>query len=346
MRSERPHALRTIRRSTTAALTLAAAVALAGCSSVAAPAPPAPDAEAGSDGAHVVSREIAEGMGSEQADGDFPRSVTHYAGATELETSPTRIAVVSTGQLDALLALDIVPVAATRAEQSALVPDYLTAALPERADELAGIADIGERTEPDLESIAAAQPDLILINSVRGAELFDRLSAIAPTVVTLGNGVNWKSDLLLLADALGREGDAQRYLDELHADADAFAEQADGPSTVSFLQHTGDRMRIMGEPSFTGGIAEDLGLARPASQRFDETSREISAEQLEQADADHVFYAGTDDGLTALRTAALWPSLGAVADERATEVDLDVFFMNAGPIAARIAQERIVDVLS
>ncbi len=341
MRIERP------RRPRPAALPLllVTALALVGCSSAAAPVSPTLDAEAGSDGEHVVSRELGEGMGSEDADGAFPRTVAHFAGTTEVTTSPSRIAVVSTGQLDALLALGTVPVAATRAEQSALVPDYLTDAFPERAEELAGITDIGERTEPNLESIAAAQPDLILINSVRGAELFDRLSAIAPTVVTLGNGVNWKSDFLLLADALGREDDAQRHLDELHADADAFAEQADGPSTVSFLQHTGDRMRIMGEPSFTGGIAEDLGLDRPASQRFDDTSQEISAEQLEQADAAHLFYAGTDDGLVALRAAALWPSLDAVAEGRATEVDLDVFFMNAGPIAARIAQDRIVDAL-
>ncbi|GMA29234.1 ABC transporter substrate-binding protein [Arenivirga flava] len=320
-----------------------------GCSASAQPSgtptASAPDAEAGSAGEHVVAREMAEGMGASEPDGAFPRTVEHDAGSTKLETAPKRIAVVSTGQLDALLALGTVPVAATRAEASALVPAYLAEAFPERAEALDDLEDIGERTEPSLEAIAASEPDLILINSVRGAELFDRLSTIAPTVVTLGNGVNWKSDFLLLADALGMEGDAQDVLDGLHRDADAFAAGLDDAPTVSFLQSAGLRMRIMGLPSFTGGIAEDLGLGRPESQRFDETSQDLSPEQLQAADADWLFYAVEGDGAAALLEAPLWPSLGAVRGGSAVEVDLDPFFMNAGPVAARLAQDRIVDAL-
>ncbi len=331
------------------ALIAATAVALfaSGCSTAAPPVASAPDAEAGALGEHVVSRTMGEGMGSDEPDGAFPRSVAHYAGRTAIDAAPERIAVVSTGQLDALLALGTVPVAATRAEASALVPAYLAEAFPEQAEALDGIEDIGERTEPSLEAIAASEPDLILINSVRGAELFDRLSAIAPTVVTLGNGVNWKSDFLLLADALGMEGDAQDVLDGLHRDADAFAAELGEPSpAVSFLQSTGERMRIMGLPSFTGGIAEDLGLDRPESQRFDETSQDLSPEQLQAADADWLFYAVEGDGSRALLEAPLWPSLEAVQSGRAVEVDLDPFFMNAGPVAARLVQDRIVDALS
>lgn len=321
----------------------AAALTLSGCTASPSPSPSALDAEAASTGDHTVSREMAEGMGSDEADGVFPRTVAHYSGETEIEAAPERIAVVSTGQLDALLSLDVVPTAATRAEYSGLVPQYLLDAFPENADALGAMADIGERTEPDLEAIAQSDPDLILINSVRGADLYASLSAIAPTVVTLGNGVNWKSDFLLIADALGREGDAQADLDTLHADADAFAESLpeDAP-TVSFLQSTGDRTRIMGVPSFTGGLAEDLGLARPESQQFDDTSEEISAEQLELADADWIFYAGNGDGLGLIEDAALWPSLTAVDADRATAVDLDPYFMNAGPVAARLVLDEIV----
>ncbi|KQQ04284.1 iron ABC transporter substrate-binding protein [Rathayibacter sp. Leaf185] len=314
-------------------------MALAACSGTASGASAPPDAEAAATtGEWTVSRVMADGMGAPEADGVFPRTVEHYSGSTVLETAPVRIAVVSTGQLDALLSLDVVPVAATRAETSGLVPEYLA----DRIDDPSAIADIGERTEPDVEAVAQADPDLILINSVRGADLYASLSAIAPTVVTLGNGVNWKSDFLLLADALGREGDAQAVLDGLHADADAFAATlpAEAP-TVSFLQSTGDRTRIMGVPSFTGGLAEDLGLARPESQRFDDTSQEISAEQLELADADWIFYAGQGDGLSLIEDATLWPTLSAVAAGTIEEVELDPFFMNAGPIAARLVLDTV-----
>ena len=324
------------------ALGVAAILALTGCSGSAAPAATV-DAEAGASGDWVVARDLEPGMGSSEADGVFPRDVTHFGGVTEIAAAPTRIAVVSTGQLDSLLALGTVPVAATRAENSGLVPQYLRDAFPDDASALGAMADIGKRTEPDLEAIAQAKPDLILINSTRGTELYDALSAIAPTVLTKGNGVNWKSDFLLIADALGDEGEARGILDSLQNDSAAFAEtHAPGEPTVSFLQSTGDRTRIMGVPSFAGGIAEDLGLGRPASQQFDDTSQDISAEQIDLADADRVFYAGIGEGLAFIEDAPLWSTLTAVADGHAVAVDYDPWFTNAGPVAARLVQDEIV----
>lgn len=325
-----------------AVTSIGALLALAGCAS-AAPAPALPDAEAGSTGQWVVARDLEPGMGSTDADGVFPRIVTHFAGTTEIPAAPERIAVVSTGQLDAVLTLGDVPIAATRAENSGLVPQYLRAAFAADDAQLDAMADIGSRTEPDLEAIAQAAPDLILVNFTRGTEMYDALSAIAPTVVTKGNGVNWKSDFLLIADALGQEGAARANLDALQADSAAFAKTlpAEAP-TVSFLQSTGDRTRIMGVPSFAGGLAQDLGLGRPESQRFDETSQDISAEQIDLADADYIFYAGTGQGVEFIETAPLWATLDAVATGRTTTVDFDPWFMNAGPTAARLVQDELV----
>ena len=315
---------------------------LTGCSGTAAPSSTV-DAEAAATGDWVVARDLEPGMGSSEADGVFPRSVTHFGGVTEIPAAPTRIAVVSTGQLDSLLALGTVPVAATRAENSGLVPQYLTDAFPDDASALGAMSDIGKRTEPDLEAIAQADPDLILINSTRGTELYDALSAIAPTVLTKGNGVNWKSDFLLIADALGKEGEARGILDSLQSESAAFAAtHPAGEPTVSFLQSTGDRTRIMGVPSFAGGIAQDLGLGRPASQQFDDTSQDISAEQIDLADADRVFYAGIGQGQAFIEDAPLWSTLGAVAEGRTVAVDYDPWFTNAGPVAARLVQDQIV----
>lgn len=347
-RSPSRHARFRPRRRGAASLGIGAvAIAVLGLTGCAGPAPTSGvDAEAGATGQWVVARDLEPGMGSSADDGVFPRQVTHFAGVTEIPSAPSRIAVVSTGQLDALLTLGVVPTAATRAENSGLVPTYLREAFPQDAASLDAMTDIGVRTEPDLEAIAQARPDLILINSTRGAELFDALSAIAPTVVTKGNGVNWKSDFLLIADALGDEGAARGILDSLQADSAAFAStHADGEPTVSFLQSTGDRTRIMGVPSFAGGVAQDLGLGRPASQQFDETSQDISAEQIDLADADHVFYAGIGQGLAFIEDAPLWQTLGAVADGNAVAVDYDPWFMNAGPTAARLVQDEIVEVV-
>ncbi|MFB2584587.1 hypothetical protein [Herbiconiux liukaitaii] len=80
---------------------------------------------------------------------------------------------------------------------------------------------------------------------------------------------------------------------------------------------------------------------RATSQQVDDTSAEISAEQLELADADWIFYAGNGDGLSLIEDAALWPSLTAVDTGHTLLVDLDPYFMNAGPVAARLALDQI-----
>jgi iron complex transport system substrate-binding protein len=276
-------------------------------------------------------------MGSTAADGVFPRSVGHFGGTTEIPARPQRVVVISTGQLDAALALGVVPVGSTRGDKAGLVPAYLSAAFPEKAAGLAAMADVGLRTSPNLEAVAGARPDLILANKAGGAELYPQLSQIAPTVLTEGTGVNWKQDLLLVAHALGTAGAAQRLLDTFHADAAALGARLSTHPAVSFLRITADRVRVFGVGSFPGSIAADAGLARPSDQQFPQTSVDLSPEQLGKADGDRVFY-GVQGGAAAaagLLNGPVWRGIPAVAAGRVTEVDDDVWYLNAGPVAAR-----------
>ncbi|MBP2457122.1 iron complex transport system substrate-binding protein [Clavibacter michiganensis] len=297
---------------------------------------------------YTTPRTMPEGKGSGQPDGVFPRTVVHFAGTTTIPAAPQRVAVISTGQADALLTLGIVPVASTAADGAAVVPDYLTRAFPEDADALAAVAPLGDRISPDIESVAAVEPDLILLN-VTGkdaASLYASLSAIAPTVATQGTGLYWKQDLLLLADAVGRTQQAASWLDSYQSDAAAFgAGLADRP-TVSFLRSSADRIRVFGVASFAGSVAEDAGLPRPEEQDFtDQTSRDISEEQIDLAEGDHVFagvQGGDEEALTGL---PLWPTLQAVEDDAVTFVDDDVFYLNTGPTAARAVLEAMRSAL-
>lgn len=280
-------------------------------------------------------------MGSPAADGVFPRTVTAFGGATEIPGPPRRVLVISTGQLDALLALGVLPVGATRGDNAGLVPSYLATAFPERAGELASMADLGLRTAPNLEAIAKAKPDLILANKAGVEDLAPQLSRIAPTVLTQGTGVNWKQDLLLVAHALGRAQQAQRLLDTFHSDAVALGARMATKPTVSFLRITAGRMRVFGVPSFTGSIAEDTGLPRPPAQTFGATSQDISREELAKADGGRIFY-GVQGGASDLLTSDLWKPLGG----HATAVDDDVWYLNAGPVAARLVLDGMAKTLT
>ncbi|SEP64533.1 iron complex transport system substrate-binding protein [Devosia sp. YR412] len=295
---------------------------------------------------HTAPRTL-EGTGSDAADGVFPRTVKHVLGETVIQSEPKRVAIISTGQFDSALAVGVVPVATTRgAGQIELTDAYLAAAYPEFSTQFSEVQDLGLRLEIDLEALAEARPDLILVNAAKDTPeeraQYETLSQIAPTVVTNATGVNWKIIFLLTADALGKREAAQAYLDQFHADAEVFAATvAAAPPTVSFVQSTGDRTRVFGVRSFAGAIAEDMGLVRPEAQSFDKTSEDISTELLDQADGDWIFYAGRGDGIKVLTEAPLWATLEGVAAGHAVEVDFDPFFFNAGPTAARIVLDKI-----
>ncbi|MFF1720417.1 iron-siderophore ABC transporter substrate-binding protein [Streptomyces sviceus] len=292
---------------------------------------------------------LADGMGSDQgADGAFPRTVTHFEGRTTLKAQPKKIAVLSTGQLDDLLSLGVVPAATTRADNAGLVPGYLADAFPAYKKRLAGMTDAGTRQAPNLETLAAAKPDLILANDSLG-NLYPKLSKIAPTVITAGNGINWKRDLLLVGDAVGKGEAARKLLDGIVADARAKGREIEGDPAVSMVRFTPGRTRMFGVSSFTGSLAVDMGLSRPKSQRFHAISQDIGAESIDTADGDWIFYSVQGD---ASRTDAasvvagpLWKSMKAVGAGQAVKVDDDPWYLNAGPSAARLVISQLADAL-
>ncbi|MCX4764623.1 iron-siderophore ABC transporter substrate-binding protein [Streptomyces sp. NBC_01275] len=302
-----------------------------------------------SEGPDAAPSALADGMGADtDTDGTFPRTVKHFQGSTTVKTAPKKIAVLSTGQLDDLLALGVVPTASTRADNAGLVPDYLADAFPQYESKLAAMTDAGTRQAPNLESLAAAKPDLILVNDSLG-DLYPTLSKIAPTVVTAGQGINWKRDLLLVGAAIGKGQAAQKLLDGIVSDAQTEGKAVEGGPTVSMVRFTPDRTRMFGVSSFTGSIAVDMGLSRPESQQFKAISQDISSEKIDTADGDWIFYSVQGDAskTDAASTLAgpLWKGMDAVKAGQAVKVDDDPWYLNAGPTAARLVVNELADNL-
>ncbi|MGA5502022.1 ABC transporter substrate-binding protein [Streptomyces umbrinus] len=302
-----------------------------------------------SEGPSAAPSALADGMGTKAADGEFPRTVSHFKGKTEIAAAPKRIAVLSTGQLDDVLTLGVLPTATTRADNAGLVPDYLADAFPQYKKQLAKMTDAGTRAAPNLETLATAKPDLILANDSLG-DLYPKLSKIAPTVITAGNGINWKRDLLLVGDAVGKGEQAQKLLDEHADEAAAAGTKVDGKNTaVSMLRFTPDRTRMFGVSSFTGSIAVDMGIGRPKSQQFKAISEDIGAESIDVADGDWIFYSvqGAQDKTDAGSVLAgpLWKSMKAVEAGHAVKVDDDPWYLNAGPTAADLVVKQLTESL-
>ena len=165
---------------------------------------------------------MPEGKGSGKADDVFPRKVVHFKGSTEIKKAPTKVVILSTGQLDVALTLGIVPIGSTKGDGAATVPEYLKKAFPKQADKLGAIKDVGSRKSPSVEDIGNLSPDLILVNQAGKDDidtLYKSLSEVAPTVVTQGKSEAWKQDFLLVADALGKPETAKKWMETYQVDA-------------------------------------------------------------------------------------------------------------------------------
>ncbi|WP_448611953.1 ABC transporter substrate-binding protein [Geodermatophilus sp. URMC 60] len=272
------------------------------------------------------------------------RTVGHAMGTAEITGTPERVVVLDTGELDAVLALGVTPVGAVRTSVSDELPGFVA----EAGVDPAGIENVGTIEEPDLEAIAALQPDLILSNVVRHEALHDQLEQIAPTVMAENVAVTWKDNLRLAGEALDRGDEAGRLLDDHEARADEVGALFGDPaatevSVARFID--GSSVRLYGEGSFIGTVLADAGFARPPVQRVDDFFVEVSQEEVGQAGGDLLFYgAYGEDGQNALERvtgAGLWQGLPAVQGGRSFEVDDDRWFLGLGPLGAGLVLDDL-----
>lgn len=234
------------------------------------------------------------GGGEGTGDGAAPervRTVQHAMGSTEIRGAPARIVALDQTFVDAAFTLDTPLVGFTGISGSTTeLPAYLGDARARLGEDA---VYLGNLEEPNLEQIAALQPDLILSAKVRHEELYDELSAIAPTVFSETTGPTWKDNIRLLARSIGEEALAEERINAYEQRAKAIGDAiraAEGRNpTVSVVRFLPAQTRLYQRDSFSGIVLADTGLARPPSQDVDDFAVEISEERILDADADHIY---------------------------------------------------------
>jgi iron complex transport system substrate-binding protein len=303
-------------------------------------------AACGDDDGDAASTTANETNATAADDGAFPRTVEHDMGQTEIPEQPERVVVLDTGELDSAVALGVTPVGAVRAPVEDGFLDYLS-------DQTAETELVGTIDDVNLEAVAALRPDLILSSTLRHEDIYDELTAIAPTVFTETVGVVWKDNLAVHAEALGLEAEAEQlladYRDRTAEIADRLAEDRGGLPTISMVRFLPGETRLYQRASFIGTILDDVGLPRPESQDVDDFAATISAEQLEMADGDVIFtthYGPAEDSTEPeLTSNPLWNQLGAVQAGDVYEVPDDHWMLGIGIGAATLVLDDIEALL-
>ncbi|WLQ32405.1 iron-siderophore ABC transporter substrate-binding protein [Streptomyces castrisilvae] len=272
-------------------------------------------------------------LGTDAAPGQWPRTVKHAMGSTEIKARPERVVVLDVGELDNVVSLGVKPVGLAPTEGSPELPSYLK-------KDAGSPKNIGTINSLNLEAIAALKPDLILGSQLRAANSYDELSKIAPTVFSIRPGFTWKENYLLNAAALDKTAQAEANLASYKKKAEALGDKlgADKP-TVSMVRYLPDGViRLYANASFIGTILKDVGIPRPKNQDIADLAAEVSAENIDQADADYIFTGVYGEAKATDKSKAqanpLWKNLKAVKDGHAYDVPDETWYLGLGVTAA------------
>lgn len=276
----------------------------------------------GSDGG-VVAAEDAGATGAGEAAAST-RVVEDATGEVELPSEYERV-VPTDGVFAAnMLSLGVQPAAVPGDVklQLSTVSEYL----PDGTD-LEALPEIGLQYDINLEALAAAEPDLIISSEFEAEEFGDLYRGIAPTYFTSwpSNG-EWRPRFLQVAEALGREDEAQAVSDDFDEFVADLPESLDDQA-VAFVRAadlTDIRADVL-ETSFAGSVAREAGLpvldlSEQVEVDPDASWIDLSEENLDllaEADvlviADLSFYdPALEPSDAVLDNSALWETLPAV----------------------------------
>lgn len=283
-----------------------------------------------------------EGTDTAAASSDAETIVSTAFGDVAVPAEPARVITLAESALDVALAVGVEPVGTSAARGGDAAPAYL-------GQDAAGIPIVATVSEPNLEAIVEAAPDLILAAAGLEEAQYESLAEIAPTVVPERAAAGeWQAPLETYAAALGAEDELSERLDAVEERVAVLAESgavdgsagvirwmASGPVLMNAGNMPGTLLQAAGATSMQAAV--DLG-AKPHSDP-------LSMENLVEIDADRLFIATFgEDGAAALAAAEAQPAfarLGAVEADAVSVVQGSVWSSASGPIAAELVVDDI-----
>lgn len=274
------------------------------------------------------------------------RTVKHAMGETEVPENPEKVVILTNEGTEALLAMDVKPVGAVQSWLGDPWYDHIS-------DDMKDVEVVGTESEVNLEAVAALKPDLIIGNKLRQEDIYDQLSAIAPTVYSETLKGDWQENFEFYAKALNKEDKGEEvmnaYSDRIDSMSEELGDQLD--KKVSVVRFLAGQTRIYYKDSFSGVILEQLGFDRPESQQKEDFAEEVTKERIPEMDGDVLFYFTYEAGDGEANSTAeewtndpLWNNLQVVKDGNVHEVSDAIWNTSGGVLSANLMLDDIKDV--
>ncbi|GAA0454461.1 iron-siderophore ABC transporter substrate-binding protein [Alkalibacillus silvisoli] len=225
------------------------------------------------------------------------------------------------------------------------------------------VIDVGTRQEPNLETIASLDPDLIIGITFRHEGIRDQLEAIAPTVFfnpypeedEYDQYEEMEDTFRQIAKAVGKEEDALAVIDSLN-DKYSEAEEAindaalDTNETILTYGWSADQapiFRLFTPNSMASIIMEKVGLTNPYEPDSFEAYgySEVNVEAFTNyEDANYLYIVENDDDLYEgeLANHSVWNGLNFVEEGRTYQMESDTWLFG-GPLSAEVLVEQITE---
>jgi ferric hydroxamate transport system substrate-binding protein len=227
------------------------------------------------------------------------------------------------------------------------------------------VADVGGRQEPNLEAIAALEPDLIIGTSFRHDGMIADLEKIAPTVIFNPYPEDEKMDLYQemittfneIAKAVDKKDEAKQVL----ADLDVRYEEAkttidnaglktkDVVLTLAYTGAQAPEIRVFTPNSMASIMLEKIGLKNiHIPDQFElYGSSTYNVEGLTKyEDANYLYIVQNDDNIyeKQLKDNAVWKNLNFVKEDRLYDLGGDTW-LYGGPLSAETLLNKITSTM-
>lgn len=273
------------------------------------------------------------------------KTVKHDFGTTKLSKEPKRIVILNNLYAEVLMPLGITPIGATTAQAGS--NQFSTLFKKDFKD--AQVVSVGWQKEPDLEKIAELNPDLILM-TVHQEELYDKLSAIAPTIgYRMDTESNWDyTDVAKkVAGIFNRESDMQDILDETNADIANFKKKVTstfGNQKLMYVRVTEKDIRYYGYGRF-GYLYENYGFNRAQDFPAESMYEIIDTEKLKELDPDLLIVQADSEELlqSKLQESSVWSNLTAVKNDKVIYADYSTYMLGFGVVSQKAVMKQISD---
>ncbi|UKP00857.1 iron-siderophore ABC transporter substrate-binding protein [Nostoc sp. UHCC 0870] len=249
------------------------------------------------------------------------RIIKHELGESCIPLQPQRIIALDETSMEALLALDLKPVAAIQ-------PNIAGSIIPKLGKKAEGVVSLGKDSQPNIEKMVQLNPDLILGFSI-SAEQYKLFSQIAPTVTFDYIQFGWKDAFSRIAETTGKSEQAKKLLDEYQQRVEKiriFVNHNLKGKTVSISRfYAGNQFtEFRTKYSFPGSLITEVGIPLPEIQNQLTTNENqplvsVSLERLDLINADILFIVldpGAEPTFQKYQNSPLWQNLKAVQNQR------------------------------